>query len=165
MLFRNHTQFCFGSLDHNGTVLASDQASLSRDGTAILNGSSMAPGKHTIDRHVPVKEGKNLGSTRSRTPIAHKVANNGKQADHLHTGFLHAGVRGVADEFSSGSGTFDVGEDGVTFGAKGQGKESSADIGSNSGNNNLLLAGSLDGFTELWVIPGANYESVRPHRD
>lgn len=117
-LFEATLQFSFASLNHNSTVLTSDQASLTRDEGTILNGSGMAPSKHAINRHVLVEEGKNLGSTRSGTPIAHEITDNGKQADHLHTGLLHAGVGGVADELGSGTGTFDVGKDRVTFGAE-----------------------------------------------
>lgn len=148
-------------LDDNGTVLPGDQASLTRNDSAVLNSRSVAPGKHAVNRQVLVEVGQDLASTGSRAPIAHKIANNGEQADKLDTSSLHAGVGGVADELSSGAGAFDVGKDRVAFSAERKSEESSAHIRDDAGDDDLLLAGCFDCSAELSVVPGAERQSVR----
>jgi hypothetical protein len=117
----------------------------------------MAPSKHAIHGKVAVQVRQNLLSTRSRTPIAHQVADNREQADQLDARLLHAGVGRVADQLRGRAGALDVGEDGVALGAQRQGEESGADIGHDAGDDDLLLAGCLDGGAELLVVPGAGW--------
>ncbi len=116
----------------------------------------MTPGKHTVDGQVLVKERKDLSSTRSCTPVTHEIAYNCEEADKLDASLLHAGVGGVADELRGGTGTFDVGKDGITLGAQRKSKEGCADVGDNTGDDDLLLAGGFYGGAEFGVVPGAN---------
>jgi hypothetical protein len=73
----------------------------------------------------------------------------------LDTSFLHAGVGSVTDELGRSAGSFDVGEDRVTFSAQRQGEECGTDIGDDTGNDDLLLARGFDGGAELGVVPSA----------
>jgi hypothetical protein len=114
----------------------------------------VVPGKHTVDREVLVKEGHDLLGTRSSTPITHKIADNREERDELDTCLLHAGVGRVADEFRVGSRGFDVGKDRVAFGAEGKSEEGSADIGGDTCDDDLLLAGGFDGGLKFRVVPG-----------
>lgn len=148
-------------LDDDRAVLASDQASFARDDSAILDRGGMASSEHAVDRQVLVKVRQDLSSTRSRTPIAHQVANYREETDKLDTSALHAGVGGVSDELSGRTGAFDIGKDGVAFGTEGESEESSANVGHDSSDDNLFLAGCFDSCTELRVVPCAGLWSVR----
>lgn len=116
----------------------------------------MTTGKHSVDRHVAVKVRQDLGGTGGVPPVPHEVANDGEERDELDAGTFHAGVCRIADELSGGTGTLDVGEDGVTLGAEREGEEGGADISDNTGDDDLLLSGGLDGGAELLVVPGAS---------
>ena len=114
----------------------------------------MATSNVTVDREVPVKVGQNLLGTRDVPPVTHQVTDDGEHADELDACLLHAGVGRVADELGVGAASLDVGEDGVTLGAERESEEGGADIGGDTGDDDLLLAGGLDGGAEIGVVPG-----------
>ena len=147
-------------LEQDGSVRASDGVNLTGDDGAVLNSGSVVASDHTVDREVLVKERKNLLSTGGVAPVTHEIADNGEERDELDTSLLHARVGSVTDELRVGAGGLDVGEDGVALGAEGEGKEGSADVGGDAGNDDLLLAGGLDGGLEFRVVPGAGGMSV-----
>ena len=115
----------------------------------------MAPSKHTIHGQIAVKVRQNFLSTRSSSPIAHQVADNREQADELDARLLHARVGRVADQLRGRARALDVGEDGVALGAQRKGEEGGAHISDDAGDDDLLLAGGLDGGAELLIVPGA----------
>ena len=123
----------------------------------------MVASKNTIDRHVLVKVRQNLLSTRGVAPVAHQVANNSEERVHLDTSSRHLVVGRIADEFSGSAGSLNIGEDGVACSTEGQGEESSADVGGDTGEDDLLLARGFDSSTELRVIPGTKSVSRSSH--
>jgi hypothetical protein len=147
-------------LDDNGTILAGDQASLTRNNSTVFDSARMTPSKHTINRQVLIEVRQDLSGTRSRTPIAHKITDNREKANKLNTSTLHARVGGVTDELGGGAGAFDVGKDRVAFGAERKSEKSGAHVGDDASNDDLLLAGCFDCSAELGVIPGAGSRSV-----
>lgn len=149
------------TLDHNSVILANDQARLTRNDGTILDSRSMASSKHTINRHILVEERKYLSSTRSRTPVAHKIADDREQTDKLDASALHTGVCGVADQLRGGTGSFDVGEDRVAFGAEREREESGADVGYDAGDDDLLFTGGFNSGAEIWIVPGADDFQLR----
>jgi len=115
----------------------------------------VAASQHTVGGKVLVKVGEELLSTGGVAPVAHEVAGDAEHANELDASLLHARVGSIADKTRVGTGSLNVGEDGVALGAEGEGKEGGADIGGDTGNDDLLLAGSLDGLAEFGVVPGA----------
>lgn len=130
-----------------------DQLGLARDDSAVLDGRSVGTSNVSVDRQVPVKVRKDLLGTRDIPPVAHQIADDGEHADELDACLLHAGVGRVADELGVSAASFDVGEDGVALGAERQSEEGGADIGGDTGDDDLLLAGGLDGGAEIGVVP------------
>ena len=130
-----------------------DQLSLTRDDGAVLDGRSLGTSNVSVDRQVLVKVRKDLLGTRDIPPVAHQIADDGEHADELDACLLHAGVGRVADELGVSAASFDVGEDGVALSAERQSEEGGADVGGDAGDDDLLLAGGLDGGAEIGVVP------------
>ena len=143
-----------------------DQLRLAGNQSAVGDGRGMSPGNVSVDGQEPVQEGQDFLGTRGVPPVAHQIADDREHADELDTRLLHAGVGSVADERRVSAAGLDVGEDGVTFSTEREGEESGADIGSDSGNDDLLLASGLDGGAELRVVPctGGKVSCVREKR-
>jgi hypothetical protein len=111
--------------------------------------------QHPINRQIAIQIRQHLLSAWRRPPIPHQVADDREQRHELDTRLLHARVGRVADELRGGARALYVGEDGVSLGAEGERKESSADVGYDAGDNDLFLAGCADGGAEGLVVPGA----------
>ena len=130
-----------------------DQLSLTRDNSAVLNSRRMGTSNVSVDREVPIKVRKDLLGTRSIPPVAHQITHDGEHADEPNACLLHAGVGRIADKLGVSAASLDVGKDRVTLSAERQSEESGADIGSDTGDDDLLLAAGLDGGAEIGVVP------------
>jgi hypothetical protein len=117
--------------------------------------------QHAINRQIGVKVRQNLLRTRGIAPVSHQIANNGEERDQLHARSLHTGVGCVAYKFGVRTRTLDVGEDAVALSTQSECEERSADVGCDTGDDDLLLAGCFDGGAEFGVIPGTPDKSAR----
>ena len=117
----------------------------------------MAPRQHPKPWQILVQIRQHLRRTRRVPPVAHKITNDSKQRDKVHTSFFHARVGRITVQRGRGTGALDVGEDGVAFCTEGEGKEGSANIRHDAADDDLLFAGCFDGVTELGIVPSAKY--------
>lgn len=134
-----------------------DKTGLTRLDNTVKLGSSVSPSNHAVDGEVLVKVGKHLRGTRDVSPVPHEVANDREQADDLHTCVSHPVVGDLADESRRAARGLGIGPDRVSRSSKRQGEMSRADIGDNSGKDDLSLVGSLDSSLEVLVVPGIDF--------
>lgn len=127
-----------------------------RDDGTVLDSRDVAAGQVAVGGHVPVEPGEELDGAGGLAPVAHEVADDAEERDHLDAGALHAAVGDVADQGGGGPRGLDVGPDAVPGVAQGQRGKGSAHVRHDAGQDHLLLARRLDGLAELGVVPGVD---------
>ena len=83
----------------------------------------MRPRHVPVHRQVLVQKRQQLQASGRVPPIAHQVHDDGEESLEDDAGVLHSAVRVVGEPLREGSAGFRVGEDGVAFGAEGEGEE------------------------------------------
>ena len=83
----------------------------------------MRSGYVPVHGQVLVQEGQQLQASGGVAPIAHEIHDDGEEPLQDDAGVLHSAVRVVGEAFGEGAAGFGVGEDGVAFGAEGEGEE------------------------------------------
>lgn len=133
-----------------------DEGVLTGQDGAVGDSGGVGAGKEAPDGVVDVQPGDELLGTGGVAPVAHEVADNGEQADNLDTGVGHAVVGDVADESRVGARGLGVGPDGVALLTQGQSQEGGADVGGDTGHDDLGSVVRADGLAELLVVPGVD---------
>ena len=83
----------------------------------------MRPRHIPIHRQIPVQKRQQLRAARRVPPIAHQVHDDGEEALQDHACVFHAAVRVRGEAAGECPARFGVGDDGVAFGAEGEGEE------------------------------------------
>ena len=83
----------------------------------------MRPRHVPIHRQILVQERQQLQTARRVPPIAHQVHDDGEESLQDHACVLHAPVRVRGEAVRECAACFCVGDDGVAFGAEGEGEE------------------------------------------
>lgn len=111
-----------------------------------------------VRRQVLVKEGQDGATHTLRTPpVPHQFSNDDKHAHGLHAGITHTNIGLKCKSLVEGSGGIGVGPDLVSCLAQGERQERGANVGHDSGDDQLLLAGCFDGGAEFGVVPGVDF--------
>ncbi len=114
------------SLARMGLETTTRQGILAREDDAVIVGGAVGARDHAVGGHVAVEPGEELGGAGGVAPVAHEVADDGEQRDDVDAGAQHLVVGDVADLFGRRAAGFEVGPDGVAFGAEGAGEEGGA---------------------------------------